>query len=220
VERRIIKNGEVELHVADLDASVEHVRKLVEAAGGFVASQSFYAKPGSWRRCSVTVRVPAGDFDRVVGELQKQGDVWRLSISTQDVTEEFIDLEARLRNSEKEEGVLLDLLERRTPKLADVLQVERELSRVRGDIETTQGRLRYLRNKVSLSTIDLELTEIGEAAVGPTGQWRMRFHLVSAGRMLVTAVRGLVTGIIYIAIVGAPVWVVLGIWLGVRRRRK
>jgi hypothetical protein len=220
MERKIIKNGDIELHVADLDASVEQVAKLVEGAGGFVASQDFYAQPGSWRRCSLTVRVPGGEFDKTLAELQKHGEVWRLTIGTQDVTEEFVDLEARLRNSEREEGVLLDLLERRTPKLADVLEVERELSRVRGDIERAQGRRRYLTERVSLSTIDIELTEIGEAAVGPTGKWRLRFHVLSAGRVLVNAARAATTAIIYIAIVGAPVWVVLAVWAGARRRRR
>lgn len=220
VERKIIKTGNLELHVADLDASAEQIRKLVKDAGGFVASQSFFAQPGSWPRCNLTLRVPSGEFDRVMAELRKHGEVRHLRIGTQDVTEEFIDLEARLRNLEREEGVLLDLFERRTTKLTDVLEVERELSRVRGDIETTQGRLRYLKHKVSLSTIEVQLTEIGEAAIGPTGRWQVPFHVRSAGRVLVTVARAAFTAIIYIAIVGAPVWVVVGIWLGVRRRRR
>lgn len=220
VERKIIKTGNLELHVADLDASAEQIRKLVKEAGGFVASQSFFAQPGSWPRCNLTLRVPSGEFDRVMAELRKHGEVRHLRIGTQDVTEEFIDLEARLRNLEREEGVLLDLFERRTTKLTDVLEVERELSRVRGDIETTQGRLRYLKHKVSLSTIEVQLTEIGEAAIGPTGRWRLPFHVRSAGRVLVTVARAAFTAIIYIAIVGAPVWAVLGIWLGIRRARR
>jgi len=220
IERKIIKNGDIELHVADLDASVKQVAKLVEDAGGFVASQSFFAQPGSWPRCNLTLRVPSGEFDRVMAELRKHGEVRHLRIGTQDVTEEFIDLEARLRNLEREEGVLLDLFERRTTKLTDVLEVERELSRVRGDIETTQGRLRYLKHKVSLSTIDVQLTEIGEAAIGPTGRWQVPFHVRSAGRVLVTVARAAFTAIIYIAIVGAPLWIILGICLGIRRARR
>ncbi len=222
VERKIIKTGSLEIEVGDLDASVEKVAKLAQEAGGFVASQSFFAQPGSWPRCNLTLRVPSGEFDRVMAELRKHGEIRHLRIGTQDVTEEFIDLEARLRNLEREEGVLLDLFERRTTKLTDVLEVERELSRVRGDIETTQGRLRYLKHKVSLSTIEVQLTEIGEAAIGPTGRWRLPFHIRSAGRVLVTVARAAFTAIIYIAIVGAPLWVILGIWLGIRwaRRRR
>ena len=220
IDRKIIKTGKLELDVDDLDASVEQVMKLAREAGGFVAAENFYSSRSGERWCEVTIRVPSARFDAVLIDLKKHGEVTHAGIETQDVTEEFIDLEARLRNLQREEGVLLDLLERRTQKLADVLEVERELSRVRGEIEQAEGRLRYLKNRVSLSTIDIRLTEIGAAAVGPPGKWRLRLHARSAGRLLLTVLRGASTAILYIAVVGAPLWLILLIWLGVRRVKR
>ncbi len=219
VERKIIKSGRLELLVADLDAAVDQIRRLAEEAGGFVASQSFTTEPTGWRQGQVSVRIPSPGFDGAIEELQKCGQVAHLYIGTEDVTEEFVDLEARLRNLEREEEVLLDLF-KRPSKLPDVLAVERELARVRGELEQAQGRLRYLKHKVSLSTIDIDLNEMGEAIIGPTGRWRLAYHAYSAGRVLVAVLRVLVTAIIYVVVVGVPLWVVLGAWVLVRRVRR
>ena len=219
IERKIIKTGALDLVVQDFDAAVEQIQQLAQQVGGFVASQNFATEPTGWRRGQVTVRVPSPQFDAAVQKLEQCGQVTSLRIDTEDVTEEFVDLEARLRNQQHEEEVLLALFNRPS-RLPDVLAVERELARVRGEIEQSEGRLRYLKRQVSLSTISVSLSELGQAVIGPTRGWRVVYHARSAGRVLVAVVRGLITAVIYIAVVGSPLWVGLGLWVLVRRRRR
>ncbi len=91
--------------------------------------------------------------------VSKLGEVRTNHVGSQDVTEEFADLEARIRNKQEEEKRLLKHLAESTGKLEDILSVERELSRVRGEIEQMQGRLRFLANRAELSTVTITATE-------------------------------------------------------------
>ncbi len=91
--------------------------------------------------------------------MRKLGQVTKIAEATDDVTEEYIDVEARLANSKRLEERIVELLEERSGKLADILEIERELARVRETIERIEGQLRYLSNQTSLATITIELRE-------------------------------------------------------------
>jgi hypothetical protein len=104
--------------------------------------------------------VPVERFDAFVAAVKALGELITADVNSQEVTEEYYDLEANIRNKTREEERLLTLLEERPGKLEDVIAVERELARVRGEIERLQGRLRYLANRTSLASVELVVTEV------------------------------------------------------------
>jgi hypothetical protein len=103
--------------------------------------------------------MPADRFDDAVDGLRPLGKVEAVNVSAEDVGEEYVDVEARMTNARRLEARLIDLLARRTGKLADVLQVEHEVARVREEIERYEGRLRYLRSRAAVSTLTLTVHE-------------------------------------------------------------
>ena len=106
------------------------------------------------------IRVPVEKFDSLLAILTQLGELQQTHTESEDVTQEYYDIEARIANKQKEEKRLQKHLDESTGKLEDILAVERELTRVRGEIEQMQGRIRYLSNITALSTITLTATEI------------------------------------------------------------
>ena len=105
------------------------------------------------RSASIELRLPAARYDEALAGLRPIGKIETVASNAQDVGEEFVDVNARVANARRLEARLVSLLATRTGKLEDVLAVERELARVREEIERFEGRLRYLRTRVSTSTL-------------------------------------------------------------------
>ena len=105
------------------------------------------------------MRIPVPQFQRFVEETSRLGVSERREIQSDDVTEEYVDLEARLANKQQLEARLLELVAKRTDEIKDVIAVEAELSRVREEIERMQGRLRYLTDRVALTTVEITAYE-------------------------------------------------------------
>jgi hypothetical protein len=119
------------------------------------------------RSATLQVRVPADRFDALVGGLAPLGRVETVNVHAEDVGEEFVDVSARAANARRLEARLVALLERGAPRLSDVLQVERELARVREEIERMEGRLRFLRARAAMSTLEVTAHE-PPPLVGPS----------------------------------------------------
>ncbi len=221
VDRQIIRNADLTVKTQDAEAARQKVVKLSEEAGGFLADSTMRVGEAGQRYVDIKVRVPATHFDEVLSAIRELGKVEHESIDTQDVTEEFLDLDARLRTLRQAEERLIAML-KRSGKLADLLEIERELATRREQIERSQGRLRYLKDRVGFSTIQVSLYEKGPAVVGPSGPYDILYHVRSAYRVLVSMLQGIVTALIYIVIDGVVVWLPLLvlIWLIVRRRRR
>jgi hypothetical protein len=155
-DRHIIRNAEMTLVVKDVEASLGEVKTVAANTGGFVTN-SGVRRDGEKVFADVTVQVPAETFDRALDDLRALAlTVETLRTSTQDVTEEFVDNDAQLRNLRAAETSTLHLMER-TEKMEDIISVQRELARLRGDIERIEGRQRYLERRVAMSTINLYL---------------------------------------------------------------
>ena len=157
--RKIIYDAQIELVVEDLDPAAEQIVALVQQHQGYIAEQDLSGAPGSRRSGRWKLRVPVDQFEDFVRELLGLGELVRNQRTSQDVTEQFYDIEARIRNKRVEEETLLKILEERSGKLEDVLKVQIELSRTRGEIEQMQGRLRVLENLSGLATVTLTLRE-------------------------------------------------------------
>lgn len=164
--RRVIRTCQVAIEVERFDAAASRLIAIAEGAGGFVADSS-YSDEGGIPRGTFVLRVPAARFSDVVAQIEKLGTVQRRQTSGQDVTEEFIDLEARVRNLTRQEARLLALMDRAT-KIPDLLAIEGEVARVRGEIERLTGRLRFLANKVDLATVQ---AEVSQKPKKPGGFW-------------------------------------------------
>ena len=158
-ERKVISTGFISLEVELVPEATANVRSIAEGLGGFVEQMS--ASGGEERQqASITIRVPQGQFFTALDRLLELGEVWSQDVGSEDVTEEFIDLEARLKSVLREERSLLSLLDK-ADKVSDVLTIERELSRVRSEIERLQGRLNFLERRVDLATITVSLFSPG-----------------------------------------------------------
>lgn len=160
----VIKTAQLHIEI-DRDGlrdSVQDAIATASAHGGFVVSTRVDGGEGA-RSGSIILRVPAERFERALDALHSLGTVEQELVSGQDVTEEFIDLEARLRHYEAQEAVLLNLMER-AATVADTIRVQSELQGVQLEIERLRGRLRFLRDQTDLATIHVDLVEAGATA--------------------------------------------------------
>jgi hypothetical protein len=158
-ERLILRTGQASIEVDSLEPAMAALRAVVRRAGGFVADASIRSGRDQLRQATLELKVPSARFDELTEGLQPIGRLEFVNVSAEDVSEEFVDLTARVANGRRLEQRLIELLRTRTGKLQDVLSVERELARVREEIERLEGRLRYLRTSAQLSTLSVSLHE-------------------------------------------------------------
>ncbi len=154
----IVRSADMSLVVNDVAATLNQIAGLAENIGGYVVSSQ------RWRdddrlAGAITIRVPADDFGDIMGALRDLAvDVTNENTSARDVTEEYVDLTAGLKNLEATEEQYLRLMEK-AEKVEDILSVQRELSKTRGEIERTKGRMQYLERTSATSLIDVRLSE-------------------------------------------------------------
>jgi hypothetical protein len=157
----VIRKAELSFDVASPAEALGRVTQIAERHGGFVASSNRSALNGrdaSPDTVSVTLRVPSDRFTSVMGELRRLSRGAGVEqISSEDVSEECLDLDARLKTQRALEQQFLEIL-KRADKVEDALHVQREIATVRGEIERLDGRRRFLAREVSLSTINLTLS--------------------------------------------------------------
>ena len=157
--RLIVRTGQASIEVDSLEPAMAEVRKIVQRAGGFVADASVQSGRHQLRQATLELKVPSARFDELTEGLAPIGRLEFVTVGAEDVSEEFVDLSARVANGRRLEERLVELLRTRTGKLQDVLSVERELARVREEIERMHGRLRYLQTSAQLSTLSVSLHE-------------------------------------------------------------
>ena len=171
-DRKIISTGNITVEVDDIESSVAAVEAIADGMGGYVEVLS-RSGGDDFSRASLTIRVPQGQFASAYDRIRDLGEVLNEHQGSEDVSEQFIDLEARLNSALREEQSYLSLLGR-TSNVSEVLAIERELARVRADIERYQGQLDFLTRRVDLSTIYVELVpEEGPFIEPPNGYLRL-----------------------------------------------
>ena len=197
-ERMVVFSAKLDLKVEDIDSVVDQIRLLTERYGGFVAAVSTRSGGGA-----VTIRVPQLSFYEALLEVEGFGEVVNRDVKGEDVTESFVDLQARLVNLQAQEARLQEILDMATT-VEDVLKVEKELERVRGEIEGLTGDLQYLESRVELATITVLMNEAIEKEMWwPQVDW---LTPVSTGlSALFTILQGLLTMVVVVgpfAVVG------------------
>jgi len=155
----VIRTGQAYIEVEKVDAAVLKIRQLAAQYNGYITNSSITGGRDQIRQATLELKIPGARYDEAVGSLSTIGKVETVSSNAQDVGEEFVDVTARVNNAKRLEDRLLTLLANRTGKLDEVLRVERELARVREEIERYEGRLRYLTTRVALSTLSITVHE-------------------------------------------------------------
>lgn len=186
-ERLVIKTGRLSLLVADVRKSVEEVTKFAEDEDGFVLTADVHkVSPESEKLVGlIRIKVPSEKFSQIFNRVKDFGlKVTSENVSGQDITEEYTDLQSRLRNLEAAESQLLDLM-KRAGKVTEILEVQRELIQTREQIERTKGRIDFLEKSAKMATITINLaTEEEELPIVEEG-WRPRKVARAALRSLV-----------------------------------
>lgn len=165
-ERKIIRHGSVGLEVSSVEEAMTEIKELVDAAGGYITNESVSQDEYATKSGSILCRVPADELDPTLEALSDLGEVDYVSISANDITDQYFDLEVRMENQKQLETRIVELLKRPTNELDDLLAAERELARVRTDIDSMEGRKRLWDNQIAYSTVSVNLHEPGPVVPG------------------------------------------------------
>jgi hypothetical protein len=215
--RKVIRTADLTILVDDTQTAVNQLRSVATTFGGYVADANLWQVKDDLMRGTVSLRIDARQFDDALDRIKGIAlEVQREIIDSQDVTQEYTDLNSRLRNLEATEQELLALLSdirKRTNSADEVLQVYRELTRIREEIEQIKGRIQYLDNQISLATINVELIPQEENLIVQPG-WQPGQTLRDAVGALVSAGQGFINAAIWLIVFVLPVGLVLAIPVG------
>lgn len=221
--RKIIYTADTEVRARDFGKAREGLLGTIQKYGGYVSESNVSGTSGQNRTGTWKVRVPVANFDAFLHDLGGLGDVENTRINSEDVSEEFYDLEARLKNKRVEEERLIQHLKVSTGKLTDILAVEKEISRVREEIERMEGRRRFLMNQTDLTTVTVTVREMSQLVPttepGLPAQMQRVFleslaGIAHFGRAILLLIVGMTPVAALISVMAVP------IWYTVKRRRR
>ena len=211
--RKLVRTGQITLVVESYLKAADEVKRIAETNGGYLADAQAQRGAQDRRHGSLTVRVGAARFDDAVAALRALGDVRSESVSAQDVTKAYTDLETRLRVKRDTAERLREILRTRTAGLSDVLTAERELARVTEEIEQMEGERRFYDQQIALSTIAVTLAE--PSAMVEAGLFT---PLTDALRDSLRVLSASLAAIVYAVVFLAP-WLLIA-WVAWRLVRK
>ena len=157
--RKLIRNATAELEVASFDESIQKITAFASEEKGYVATTSSEKQANGKLRGEIVVKVLPDNLDRFLGKLRGIGDLKNQALTTEDVTKAYFDTESRLKNARLMEQRLIEILKTKSKDVADLLEVEKELGRVREQIETMQGELKFMDSQVGFATVTITLAE-------------------------------------------------------------
>ena len=206
---QVVKTATLDLGIANgsFDQKVGEAHAVADSLGGFVVES--FASQGSGKRIaegSLVLRIPAESYESALSRLRELGKVESLEETGQDVSKEFVDLNARIRQLRAVEAQLLELLQR-ADDVPAALAVQNQLSQVQLDLEQARGRLQYLDNRVAFATISMSMHELGIIAPKDDGGFGIVDAWATAGSAFLAVVGWLFVGIA----VAAPILILLGL---------
>ncbi len=219
-DREVIKNAEVKIIVDDVDKALNEVEKVINSQGGELVTVNRRRYEDD-DRCEVIARVPSDRFDSTMKSAEKIGEVVELLIEAEDVTEEYIDLQMRLDNQVEARDRFIEILNTRAGKLEDVISLQREINNTTENIERLTGKIRYLENRATFSTIFIALEKhatVTETSEETASDLTLLQDIIQALDEAFRALFNVVLFIVQAAIVLTPL-VIVGLIavLGVRR---
>lgn len=224
--QKIISDAQVEIEVknGEFQNAFAQALLIADRYGGYVVSSNSQAsgEEGSLKSGTIAVRVPSTSFDNALSDAAKIGELKNRQVQTQDVTEEYVDLQARITNSKAHVQAVLALLAK-AKTVDEILQVQQVLTSAQQELEQLMGRQRFLDEHTSYSTVTMSIYESG-AVVTPASTWGITeafkdglHNLVNAFNAIVRGLGVLVPVLIVLAIIG---YVVYRIWRGAAGRRR
>ncbi len=223
-DRLIIFTANVAIRVEDVPSSVDALIRIADQYRGYVAGSNFSEGGGS-PFANVTLKVPAENFQAALDTIRGIAErVLSVSVNSEDVTEEFTDLDARLRSLKATEEQLIALLNR-ADTIEDILKVRQQLTQVRVDIERIEGRLNYLERRAELATITVSLSERPDGIVAQT-DWEPLRIVAEAWAESIEFLQTIATGLIrlvvffwWLIVPGLLALLVMAVGIGAARRR-
>src|SRR5690606_32620415 len=158
VGRKLIKNGHIDFETENLNKTRQDILRAIQKYEGYISSENEF-KNNYEISSNIAIRIPAENFDKLIAEISigvEQFD--RKEIYVQDVTAEFLDMEARIKTKKELEDRYREIL-KRANSVTEILEVERQIGNLRAEIESFEGRLKYLNNQVSYSTLNVRVYE-------------------------------------------------------------
>jgi Domain of unknown function (DUF4349) len=159
VNRKLIRNATAELEVVSFDESVQKITTFAAEEKGYVSTTNSEKQANGKLRGEIVVKVLPDNLDRFLGKLRGIGELKNQALTTEDVTKAYFDTESRLKNARLMEQRLIEILKTKSKDVADLLEVEKELGRVREEIETMQGELKFMDSQVAFATVTITLAE-------------------------------------------------------------
>lgn len=207
-EQLIIRTGRLDIVVEETEETLDDIIDLANDSGGWIVSSSLFGADGA-KSGQATIRVPVDQFDAIMNQIEGMAlRVERSSTTGQDVTEEYVDLSARLQNleatAERVRGFLDDARD-----VEDALAVNQELSRLESEIESLKGRLQYLEQSAAFSTIEITLTPDELSQPLEVGGWRVGGVVRDAVEALISALQGVATIAIWLVLVFLPLLLIV-----------
>jgi len=215
--RIVISEAELSIRSSEPERAAEEVSRAVAARGGFVVTKEAARSDDAIYRVELVLRLPSADFELALAEVRRRGTVLKESASGRDVTEEYTDVEAQIRAKRRLEERLLAIVAA-SKSVKEMLEVETELGRVRGEIERLEGHSRYLSNRASFSTIHASFVSPSQpvALAEESAGSRLRNAMREARSVFVSVTAGLIVAMGALLPALVPVLLVMG----VRRRRR
>lgn len=218
-KRMIIRTGTMSIENDSFDETDAKAKEIAKNLGGYITNSTSQVNQSGKKQGTLTIRVQADKYDAMLAELAKIGKVMNQNITGRDVTEEYVDAEARLKTQRELEARLLQLLAEKTANLTAVVEVEQKLANVRENIEKTEGRMRMLKDQASFSTITVS---IYEPAILNTSSGGFFYELERGFEKGLTGFTKVLAGIITFVIAMAPILAIIGllVYITIRIIRK
>lgn len=169
-QRKIIKQAEILQKVTELNPAMKKIQQLVDQSGGFIQTSSIEQLNDSLRQADYVIRIPQENYLSIVDQFMQVGKNELISQKGEDVTQTYYDNEARIKNLNSQEDAVRKLLDQ-AQQMEDILKIQQELFRIRGEIEQLQGQNRYLDNMSSLSTVHLTIQEAKPLELAKDSPW-------------------------------------------------
>ena len=210
---QVIRQAQLTVTVGSgqFDSKLADVRALVQLQGGFISGTDAQANPvtnDQIRTGVITFMVPAAKFDDTIDKLARMGKVQKEHISGNDVSAQYVDLQARLANQEAQRNAMLALL-KRAQSISDIIAVQNQIGQITGQIEQLKGQIQYIEHNTTYSTVTVSLLEAGAPVQNtPRDSWGFVTSLSDAAHNFVTTINYVITGL------GAIGPIVILLWLG------
>jgi hypothetical protein len=213
IETKIIRTAYLSLEVRDVSGTIESIKKLVAAKGGYISSTNVQKMYNNQLSGTVVLRIPQADFENILSGVKEFGTVKSLSTQGDDVTEQYVDLQAQ-KTSYQNQLAQYNAIMKKAEKVEDVIKVQEQIDRVQTELDRLEGRLRYLNSRIDLSTITITLQE-PEPVGGKTG-----YNFVTTINKGIAGFFGMIDTLIVVLFTILPLIVLAAVGYGIYRWKK